>query len=82
VRPATALVITGPYRFTRNPMYLGMAAMTVALGLFLNTWWPILLLVPVLIAVRQFVIGPEERYLQRRFGAEYAAYMKRVRRWV
>src|SRR6516162_3309673 len=68
IRPATALVISGPYRFTRNPMYVSMAAMTFAAG--------------VLLIVRVFVIGPEERYLQRRFGADYAAYMHQVRRWV
>src|SRR3954466_5715063 len=79
IRPATALVIAGPYRFTRNPMYLGLAALTVALALFMNTWWTILLLVPVLLAVRLFVIAPEERYLRRRFGADYDAYMRRVR---
>jgi protein-S-isoprenylcysteine O-methyltransferase Ste14 len=82
VRPATALVIAGPYRFTRNPMYVAMAALTVALALFINTWWVILLLVPVLLVVRWFVIAPEERYLRRRFGADYVAYMRRVRRWV
>ena len=82
VRPATALVIAGPYRFTRNPMYVGLAALTVALALFMNAWWPIVLLVPVLVIVRRFVIAPEERYLQRRFGADYVAYMHRVRRWV
>jgi protein-S-isoprenylcysteine O-methyltransferase Ste14 len=82
VRPATALVIAGPYRFTRNPMYVGMAALTVALALFLDTWWVIALLVPVLLVVRLFVIAPEERYLRRRFGADYVAYMRRVRRWL
>jgi protein-S-isoprenylcysteine O-methyltransferase Ste14 len=82
IRPATTLVIAGPYRFTRNPMYVGMAALTVALGLFMKTWWPVLLLVPVLLIVRLFVIAPEERYLQRRFGDDYVRYMRRVRRWV
>ena len=82
VRPATALVIVGPYRFTRNPMYVGLALLTCGLALFMNTWWPILLLVPVLVVVRLFVIAPEERYLRRRFGAEYEAYMRKVRRWV
>ena len=82
VRPATALVIAGPYRFTRNPMYVGMAALTVALALFLDTWWVMVLLVPVLLVVRLFVIAPEERYLRRRFGADYVAYMRRVRRWL
>ena len=82
IRPATALVISGPYRFTRNPMYVGLALLTVALGLFLDTWWPIFLLVPVLLIVRLFVIAPEEQYLQRRFGADYVAYMQRVGRWL
>ena len=82
IRPATALVIAGPYRFTRNPMYVSLALLTVALGLLLNTWWPIGLLIPTLILVRLFVIGPEERYLHRRFGAEYEAYTRQVRRWL
>jgi len=82
VRPATALVVSGPYRFTRNPMYVGLAVLTVALALFMDTWWPVLLLVPVLFTIQRFVIAREERYLQRRFGAEYTAYAQRVRRWV
>ena len=81
-RPATAMVFEGPYRFTRNPMYVGLALLTVACGLLLNTWWPILLLIPTLIAVERFVIVREEQYLRRRFGAEYESYMRRVRRWL
>jgi protein-S-isoprenylcysteine O-methyltransferase Ste14 len=82
IRPATTLVIAGPYRFTRNPMYVAMALLTVALGLLLNTWWPIVLLIPTLILVQVLVIAREERYLRRRFGAEYEAYTRQVRRWV
>ena len=82
IRPATTLVIAGPYRFTRNPMYVGLAVLTVALGLFMASWWPMVLLVPVLLVVRAFVIAPEERYLERRFGADYFAYAQRVRRWL
>ena len=82
IRPATALVIAGPYRFTRNPMYVGMALLTAALGLLLDTWWPIVLLIPTLILVQVFVIAREERYLRRRFGAEYDAYTRQVRRWL
>jgi protein-S-isoprenylcysteine O-methyltransferase Ste14 len=82
IRPATALVISGPYRFTRNPMYLGLAMLTVAVGLFMHNWWPIVLLTPVLLLIRVFVIAPEERYLERRFGADYVGYTRRVRRWV
>jgi protein-S-isoprenylcysteine O-methyltransferase Ste14 len=82
IRPATTLVIAGPYRFTRNPMYVGLAALTIALGLFIDSWWPTVLLLPVLLVVRWFVIAPEERYLERRFGADYLAYRQRVRRWL
>jgi protein-S-isoprenylcysteine O-methyltransferase Ste14 len=81
-RPASALVIGGPYTFTRNPMYLGLALLTTSVGLFLDTLWPILLLVPALRIVHRFVIAREERYLHRRFGAEYDAYTRRVRRWI
>jgi len=82
VKPSAALVVAGPYRFTRNPMYVGLAALTAALGLFMDSWWPIALLLPVLVIVRLFVIAPEERYLERRFGDDYRRYTQRVRRWI
>jgi len=82
VKPSAALVVAGPYRFTRNPMYVGLAALTAALGLFMDSWWPIALLLPVLVIVRIFVIAPEERYLERRFGDDYRRYTQRVRRWI
>jgi protein-S-isoprenylcysteine O-methyltransferase Ste14 len=82
IRPAEALVLSGPYRFTRNPMYVSLALLTIACGLFLATWWPLVLLVPTLAIVQQFVILPEERYLRRRFGTDYEAYTRRVRRWL
>jgi protein-S-isoprenylcysteine O-methyltransferase Ste14 len=52
-----------------------------AFGLFLNTWWPIALLAPTLIIVQQWLTAREERYLHRRFGADYDAYVRQVRRW-
>lgn len=81
-RPANELVVSGPYRFSRNPMYVGLAVLTTAVAIVLNTWWPVLLLVPALIVIRVTVIAREERYLRRRFGAEYDAYTRRVRRWI
>ena len=56
--------------------------MLIVFALFLNSWWTVLLLVPTMLIVQQFVIVPEERYLHRRFGAEYKAYTRRVRRWL
>ena len=82
IRPAEALVLSGPYQYTRNPMYVSLALLAIACGLLLATWWPIVLLVPALAIVQQFVILPEERYLRRRFGAGYEAYTRRVRRWL
>ena len=81
-RPASTLVSTGPYKFTRNPMYVSLALLTLAFTFFLNTWWIVVLLVPALLIVQRFVIVPEEEYLRRRFGADYEAYMHRVRRWL
>src|SRR5712692_3390831 len=82
IRPAEALVLSGPYRYTRNPMYVSLALLTIGCGVLLATWWPVILLVPTLAIVQQFVILPEERYLRRRFGTEYEAYARRVRRWL
>jgi protein-S-isoprenylcysteine O-methyltransferase Ste14 len=81
-RPASALAITGPYRLTRNPMYVSLALLTLAFALFLNTWWIVILLIPALIGVQKLVIVHEEEYLRRRFGGDYEAYMRRVRRWL
>jgi protein-S-isoprenylcysteine O-methyltransferase Ste14 len=82
IRPASTLVISGPYKFTRNPMYVALAALTAAVAFFMRTWWPVILLVPALLLVQQFVIAPEERYLRRRFGEEYDRYAQQVRRWL
>jgi protein-S-isoprenylcysteine O-methyltransferase Ste14 len=80
-RPAGTLVVAGPYRFTRNPMYLGLTLLTVALAIFMSTWWPLVLLVPALAVLQVTVIRLEEAYLRRRFGTDYDAYARRVRRW-
>ena len=77
----SALVVEGIYRHTRNPMYLGMALAYAAVTLALNTLWPLLTLVPVLLLVRYYVIGREERYLTDLFGDAYRDYCQRVRRW-
>jgi protein-S-isoprenylcysteine O-methyltransferase Ste14 len=82
IRPATALVETGPYRFTRNPMYVSLAALTLGVGLWMNTWWVIILLMPAVVVIDRLVISREEAYLRRRFGAAYDSYRQRVRRWV
>ncbi len=81
-RPSTALVFEGPYRFTRNPMYLGMAAVYVGLAFVLGLMWALVFLAFVLLTVDRLVIAREERYLERKFGQEYVEYKGRVRRWI
>lgn len=80
--PATQVVSHGPYRFTRNPMYLGMALAYVGVAMILNWAWPLLLLPLVLWSLTALVIRREERYLGQAFGDEYLAYRRRVRRWI
>ena len=81
-RRATSLVTSGPYRLSRNPMYTGFTLVTIGAALMLDTWWPILTVVPAVVAVRVLVIGPEERHLTEVFGASYIEYCGRVRRWL
>ena len=81
-RTSTALVTDGPFRWTRNPMYLGMTLVYVALALGFDSLGAILLLIPVLLVIRSQVIGREERYLEAKFGDDYRAYKSRVRRWL
>jgi protein-S-isoprenylcysteine O-methyltransferase Ste14 len=81
-RPSTVIVTSGPFRITRNPMYLAWELMCVSAGLVANALWPILMAVPAAIVTRRLVIDKEERYLEQKFGAEYLAYKSRVRRWI
>jgi protein-S-isoprenylcysteine O-methyltransferase Ste14 len=81
-RASTAVVRDGPYRFTRNPMYVGMTLGYVGASLVFNTWWPLVLLPLVLLAMVRLVIVREEAFLSATFGAEYVDYMKQVRRWL
>ena len=81
-QPTTALAFGGPYGFTRNPMYLGLALLTAGVALVANSLWPLLALPFVLWTVRRIVIDREERYLEARFGDEYLRYKGRVRRWI
>ena len=82
VRPATTLVIEGPYRLTRNPMYLGLLFLYLGVACWSGRTWP-LLLAPILVyVVHVTVIGREERYLIRKFGDDYRRYQAMVRPWL
>lgn len=81
-KPAKQLVISGPFRFSRNPLYLGVTLLYAGLTLQLNAFWPWLTLLPALWFVHHRIILREEEYLENKFGEEYRAYKKRVRRWL
>lgn len=80
--PSTTIVTAGPYRFSRNPLYVGLAAVYLGLTLALDTWWGIVLLAVVLIVMHQGVIRREERYLEQKFGDRYRQYRAAVRRYL
>jgi len=82
IRASRVLVRTGPYRFTRNPMYLGLALLQAGLGLLWRQPWVLVMLAPVVVAMDRLIIAAEERYLAARFGDEYRSYRARVRRWI
>lgn len=81
-RPASALVVDGPFRVSRHPMYVGFTAVYVGVSLLLHALWPLLFLPIVLVVVHKTAIEREEAYLERRFGREYRQYKQRVRSWV
>ena len=81
-QPTLAIVMDGPFRFTRNPLYLATTGLYLSVALMVNALWPLVLLPPVLVVLHWGVIRREERYLEAKFGAPYLAYRARVRRWV
>lgn len=81
-KPTTALVVDGPYRFTRNPMHLGFTLIYAGVALLANSGWPFVLLPAVLFVMQRYVIRREERYLEAKFGDTYRAYCAHVRRWL
>ena len=81
-KPSTALATDGPYRFSRNPIYVGFAITYAGLAIAMDSPIALLMLVPCLVVIDWAVIRKEEAYLTRTFGAEYDAYRNRVRRWL
>jgi protein-S-isoprenylcysteine O-methyltransferase Ste14 len=81
-RTTTALVIQGPYRFTRNPIYVGFSLVYLSVAFMVGEGWLLATLVPAMIALRYRVIAREERYLEDKFGDNYRRYKATVRRWL
>ncbi len=80
--PTTALVTAGPYRLTRNPIYLGMTLGAAGVAVLLHSLWMLAMLVPVLLIMHFGVVLREEEYLAGKFGEVYSRYMASVRRWI
>ena len=81
-QPSLSIVTSGPFSFTRNPIYVANATAYLGLTLVLNTAWPIFLFVPMLVVLDWGIIRREERYLEAKFGDAYLAYKRRARRWI
>lgn len=81
-KPSTAIVMDGPYRFTRNPMYLGMTLAYAGIAIAANSSSALLLLVPVVLTIHFGVILREEAYLAAKFGEDYLALKRKTRRWI
>jgi protein-S-isoprenylcysteine O-methyltransferase Ste14 len=79
---AKALVERGPYRWTRNPMYLGMAAILLGFAIYLGSVTPFIVIPAFMGLIAERFIAPEEEMLEKAFGQAYAGYKARVRRWL
>ena len=80
--PTSTIVDEGPYRLTRNPIYIGMFLGLIGLAVAFDSLWLIVLLVPFYLVIRYGVVAREEAYLEGKFGDVYLAYKARVRRWL
>ena len=81
-RPTTAIVDTGAYRFTRNPIYLAFSLVQLGIAVWLGSVWLMVTLAVAMALMTAVVIPREERYLAKKFGAGYLSYKARVRRWL
>ena len=81
-KPTTAIVTDGLFAYSRNPVYLALACITLGIGAAVDNIWVLVMLVPTLVIVRTAVIAREERYLEGKFGDDYWRYKMIVRRWI
>jgi protein-S-isoprenylcysteine O-methyltransferase Ste14 len=82
IKPASSLQTNGIYRISRNPMYVGLAAMYLGISCLIGNWWNIILFPILLLVIQEYIIKREEKYLERAFGQKYLDYKNRVRRWL
>lgn len=82
IKPASSLQTTGIYGISRNPMYVGLLFLYLAITCFVGNWWNIILFPLLVLIIQAYVIGNEEKYLERAFGNDFLEYKRRVRRWL
>ena len=81
-RPDTALITSGPYRYTRNPLYLCLTLVQPGVAMYLDNAWILAMTPASVVVISGYAIRREERYLERLFGQDYRDYRQRVRRWL
>lgn len=81
-KPASTLVTDGPYRVSRNPIYIALSLVHIGIAVAVDSPWMLAMLIPALAVVRIGVIAREERYLEAKFGDDYRRYRASVRRWL
>ena len=81
-KTSTKLVFSGFYRLTRNPIYLGFVFIGLGVAFEVNSLWIVLMMIPLVVFLDRYPIRKEEIYLEQKFGDEYRAYKKQVRRWI
>lgn len=81
-QPTSSMIEDGPYRLSRNPLYVGLLALYLAVALLIPTFWALVLFPVAVLLIFWGAIRPEERFLRQRFGAQYDDYARRVRRWL
>ena len=81
-RGACALIRTGPFRYSRNPLYVAVSLLIAGIAVWMNSLWVLVMLIPLFLVMSRAVIAREERYLEHKFGREYRDYRASVRRWL
>jgi len=81
-RPTSCIIANGPYRYSRNPIYLGFIVAGAGIGLAVNSYWMLASLLAFVLIANKFVIEREEEYLEGKFGESYSNYRRETRRWL
>lgn len=81
-KPDRVLITTGPFRYTRNPLYIVLTLTQITVAVWFNNAWILLMTIPSIVVITQYAIKREERYLAKLFGQDYVEYRQHVRRWL